>query len=69
MGVGNQLFSSIDENACWLSDLKPAFNQEKFLREDKCSDLLIKEWKYWANPDNFKNNFWPELCLILAVPL
>jgi hypothetical protein len=38
--VGSQFFSSFDENACWLSDLKPAFNQEKFFGEDEYSNFL-----------------------------
>ncbi len=33
-------FAKYDENACWLTDLKPAFGEEKFYYQDELNEII-----------------------------
>lgn len=37
--VNKVFFAKYDENACWLTDLKPAFGEDKFFYEDRLNEI------------------------------
>lgn len=37
------IFAKFDEEAIWYTDLKPAFNEEKFFFTDELNKILIPE--------------------------
>lgn len=51
--VGRPFFAAYDENACWLSDLKPAFNQEKFFWEDEYASIVDKRMQRLEESGHF----------------
>lgn len=39
--VQRPFFAKYDEDACWMNQLKPAFDEEKFFFEDEYSELIV----------------------------
>ncbi len=51
--VARPFFAKYDENALWLSDLKPAFGEDRFFFEDEL-DRIFHEHYYDTEMDNFE---------------
>lgn len=52
--VGRPFFAEYSENALWLDDLKPAFNEESFFYENEFEEILSKGNKNYIRYKEYK---------------
>ncbi len=52
--VGRPFFAEFDENALWLDDLKPAFNEESFFYEDEFQEIIDRNKKNFIRYQEYK---------------